>query len=112
MAQHPERGRHIIQHLADGGAGLEEVAAAAGRAGAIAGLVHHLMARQVIGKGWRAGLTFGASLRAGRSCGAVFAAAASMSSSVSSSCAIARSIFSEEVPKRARFSTASCAFSF
>jgi hypothetical protein len=56
VAQHAERGRHIIQHLADRRAGLEEIAAAAGRAGAIADLVNHLMARQVIGQRLACGL--------------------------------------------------------
>jgi hypothetical protein len=59
MAQHPERGRHIIQHLADRRAGLEELAAAAGRAGAIASLVHYLVAGQMIGQGLACGLRFG-----------------------------------------------------
>ena len=62
MAQHPERGRHIVQRLADRRACLQEVAAAAGRAGAIAGLVHHLVAGQMIRQGLTCGLDLGRAL--------------------------------------------------
>jgi hypothetical protein len=59
MADHPERGGHVLQHLADVLAALAQLAAAAVRADRF-GLVAHLLARQVrrrrLARGTRGGL--------------------------------------------------------
>jgi hypothetical protein len=70
------------------------------------------MARQMIRQGLTRGPCLGGALSRWQDRRRGLGGAASISSNASSSCAMVRSIFSEEAPKRARRSAASCAFSF